>query len=473
MLKNRWIGPILIPLCLAITLVIGAERSHPANAGGVIDPTCTSSLPCIEYDNNGAGPGIRGLSLRGNGVGGSTRNNSTTAASGTAGIFGKDESTSGTFDSGVRGQSVLGTGTFGHSVSGTGAIGSSTTGTGVLGTSSQSPTVFNSADIAGVAGQDTATPNPSATSGSQNLGVSGVSNSGGTGVLGQTGLQFSLSNDPHGPWKGVEGQAPFNRGDLGLAFGGFFNDGVTIFGAPGDGVYGAGNVGLEGLGFDFSVIGPPSMANPGTGIMAKGNTGAQIEGTGPDATGQAHPALYIQEDATSPVIQAAVLHNGATHDIMSLDTKGNMIISGKLTQHGTPLAMRSTAAGANVITYSAQQSEPTIEDLGEGRLINGKAYIRFDPTFSTAIDRRTPYLVFITPDGENRGLYVSVKSAGGFAVRENGNGSSNIIFDYRVVGKPFGEDTSRLPVAGTIPHMKAIPNHNPLSAKATAWPLRH
>src|ERR1700724_1815225 len=104
-----------IPVCLISVLVIGAQRSHPANAGGVIDPTCTSSLPCIEYDNNGTGPGIRGVSLTGNGSNGITRVNSTSATNGREGGFGNDLSPSRSFNSGVRGLSARGTGVLGNS----------------------------------------------------------------------------------------------------------------------------------------------------------------------------------------------------------------------------------------------------------------------------------------------------------------------------------------------------------------------
>src|ERR1700737_5230084 len=133
-----------IPVCLISVLIFGAQRSHPANVGGVIDPTCSSSLPCIEYDNNSTGPGIRGISVAGNGLAGSTKNHSTSAANGRAGLIGNDIG-SGSFNSGVLGLSVGGTGVSGQSTSGVGVQGSGgsvgvsgtatgTTGVGVLAT---------------------------------------------------------------------------------------------------------------------------------------------------------------------------------------------------------------------------------------------------------------------------------------------------------------------------------------------------
>ncbi len=119
-----------IPVCLISVLIIGAQRSHPSNAGGVIDPTCVSSLPCIEYDNNGTGHAILGIALNNHGIAGGTRNKSTSASNGRAGIFGNDLSTSGSFNSGVKVISTNGTGVFGTSTSGKGVSGLSTSGAG-------------------------------------------------------------------------------------------------------------------------------------------------------------------------------------------------------------------------------------------------------------------------------------------------------------------------------------------------------
>src|ERR1700737_1510547 len=101
-----------------------------------IDPTCTSSSPCIEYDNNGTGPGIRGISVNGNGLAGATKNISSSLATGREGLIGNDISTSGTFNAGVRGLSVRGTGVAGQSTSGAGVSAQSNSGTALDGFSS-------------------------------------------------------------------------------------------------------------------------------------------------------------------------------------------------------------------------------------------------------------------------------------------------------------------------------------------------
>src|SRR5271167_2666378 len=134
-LKRSLIAAFAILGCLMFAWATGAGRPYPASAGGVIDPTCTSSSPCIEYDNNGTGPGIRGISVAGNGLAGSTKNASTTTSNGRAGLIGNDIGT-GNFNSGVHGLSVNGTGVSGLSTSGNGVTGQSTFSAGVSGTSS-------------------------------------------------------------------------------------------------------------------------------------------------------------------------------------------------------------------------------------------------------------------------------------------------------------------------------------------------
>lgn len=75
------------------------------------------------------------------------------------------------------------------------------------------------------------------------------------------------------------------------------------------------------------------------------------------------------------------------------------------------------------------------------------AYVRVDRTFADATERDSNYLVFITPQGEPRGvLYVTQKTPYGFAVRESAGGHSTLALDYRIVAKPLASNAQRLPV---------------------------
>ena len=49
--------------------------------------------------------------------------------------------------------------------------------------------------------------------------------------------------------------------------------------------------------------------------------------------------------------------------------------------------------------------------------------------------KRGDYRVFVTPEGNCHGLYVSRKGANNFEVRELTGGKSNVAFSYRIVGR--------------------------------------
>ncbi len=85
------------PLVLAAALAVAVPAIAIA-AGTVLTPPVTStgasSTPILTATNNGAGPGLQGVSAKGTGVIGQTKFNSTSSAYGQAGVLGLDLSTS-------------------------------------------------------------------------------------------------------------------------------------------------------------------------------------------------------------------------------------------------------------------------------------------------------------------------------------------------------------------------------------------
>jgi hypothetical protein len=70
--------------------------------------------------------------------------------------------------------------------------------------------------------------------------------------------------------------------------------------------------------------------------------------------------------------------------------------------------------------------------------------VRLEPIFAQTINAELDYHVFLTPNGDCKGLYVTNKTAGGFEVRELGRGTANVAFDYRIMARRKGYETVRL-----------------------------
>jgi hypothetical protein len=135
-----------------------------------------------------------------------------------------------------------------------------------------------------------------------------------------------------------------------------------------------------------------------------------------------------------------------------VDNSGNATAHSLTTSTGTYIRTAG-ASGTARMSYSAQTTAPVMEDFGEAQLVNGRGYVKLDPALSDVIDNRNAYHVFLTPEGDSKGLYVTQKSPVGFVVRESSGGRSTVAFEYRILAKPLGNDAKRLALAPALPNM--------------------
>lgn len=70
--------------------------------------------------------------------------------------------------------------------------------------------------------------------------------------------------------------------------------------------------------------------------------------------------------------------------------------------------------------------------------------MNLEPVFGQTVNTEMDYHVFLTPNGDCKGLYVSQKTPTSFEVRELGGGTSSIAFDYRIMAKRKGYESVRL-----------------------------
>jgi hypothetical protein len=370
----------------------------------------------------------------------------------------------------VFGQSVAGGGIVGLSTSGYGLTGTSSTNIGLNGTSTSNDGVGGSSHadfpFAGVFGQslsvDSIAVGVAGEQGANGFGVAGTCNTGNTGfctgvtgeTLGTNGIALSVFSGNAVPSAGYTPQPAI----LISQFGGgpVMTVDVIATGVPVLTMDGNGSVSMTSANNAVNLVTDASGAGgdsidadtiaPGAGEAFLGQssgTGATVEGFA--AAGGPAALEVTDENGANDIIAHDFF--SCNCDVMSLDPGGNMILLGNLTTFGVPLIRVKTVTGHAVNSYATQQTEPTIEDFGQGQLVNGEGVVRLDPAFAGTMDQRTPYLVFITPDGDSRGLYTTQKTPSGFVVRENGGGRSTLAFDYRIVGKPFGNNSPRLPAA--------------------------
>ena len=210
-----------------------------------------------------------------------------------------------------------------------------------------------------------------------------------------------------------------------------------------------GGNGVNGVGNNPTASGVYGVDNAG-GYGVSGSTqGASGIGAGLfGLSGNANPALILQVNTAATGAQVFRANN-SSGQIALLDDSGNLHISGLLYSSGK--CANGCTATRHVAAYAPREAEATMEDVGEGRLIDGRAFVTLDRSFANAIDRSAHYAVLITPEGDSRGLFVTNRTAAGFEVRENQHGSSTLDFAYRIVARPYGVAAARLPFVDDRP----------------------
>ncbi|HTY77881.1 MAG TPA: hypothetical protein VMI34_08695 [Candidatus Bathyarchaeia archaeon] len=232
-------------------------------------------------------------------------------------------------------------------------------------------------------------------------GVRGDSDNG-AGVTGSGLAVGVLGVGRRGDSIGIRGTGP--RGGV---FGvGTATGGVGVFGS-------GGAAGISGsttsLASGFGVNGQTALG-VGTRGLARGINGVGVLGVG--AVG-GHGLVGM---ASAPALAGVFF--------------GDMVVA----PGGNKSAAVPFPDGSHRLLYSMECPESWFEDFGTGRLVRGRATVRLDRGFA-AVVRRDQLHVFLTPEGDCRGLYVRRKSASGFEVRELQGGSSSLRFTYRVVAR--------------------------------------
>jgi hypothetical protein len=307
-------------------------------------------------------------------------------------------------------------GSFGGWVYGAAAHGGSPDDSGNVG-----PQVNSYSDFAGVFG-----------TGVYVGGVAGTSTNN-VGVYGQTGDTpefpetiaagvFGVGNDRWGVagWNGVVGWAYATEAVGGVSVHG---TGVTGLSDESVGVSGhSGNdVGVIGV---SDLIGPPvPNASMLAGVWGSSATRHGVIGT---SNGRAGVVGYSETNI-------GVFGKSGPTGYWAGWFEGNVGVVGSLTA-SVKNAVVPFPDGSQRVLHCMESPEHWFEDFGSAKLARGRAVVKLDANFAKVI-KRGDYRVFVTPEGDCRGLYVRRKSTNNFEVRELAGGKSGIAFSYRIVGR--------------------------------------
>lgn len=125
--------------------------------------------------------------------------------------------------------------------------------------------------------------------------------------------------------------------------------------------------------------------------------------------------------------------------------RGNLSITGSLFVSGpTKSSVVPHPDGSQRVMHTVEAPESWFEDIGRAQLRQGVARVEVDPDFAAVSGLDYDYHVFLTPEGESNGLYVTNRTSTGFEVREQGEGTSEISFSYRIMTKRTDIRTGRL-----------------------------
>jgi hypothetical protein len=206
--------------------------------------------------------------------------------------------------------------------------------------------------------------------------------------------------------------------------------GVYGLGAVADGIHGVtsstnGNSGTSGIsiGTSGSAHGVYGRSSNGQGVYGISTTTNGVEGHSSGAGGSG--VAGIQRGMSSNSGDGVYSESADTTNFYEAieakaDSSNTYIFEGfNASTNGLCTIDYNAALAWTGSAYASESASATIEDVGTARMTGDVANVTIDPAFASVIDRKW-YYVFVTPLGDTRGLYVSMKTPTAFQVREDG-----------------------------------------------------
>jgi hypothetical protein len=224
------------------------------------------------------------------------------------------------------------------------------------------------------------------------------------------------------------------------------------------GVYGTSSRDVGVRGNSNTLIGVYGRSEQERGVLGYGRTAGVMgiaTGQGSDVDPTVYAGVYAQgrdfgawcSGLTGLFSEANQSGGLAGHFAGNVVAEGDVFVGGNF--FVAPNKVKSAAVphpdGTLRQLCTVESPESWFEDFGRAQLTEGSAEVELDGDFAALVNT-DDYHVFLTPEGDSAGLYVSARSRQAFEVREQGDGTGAVEFSYRIVARRADVKSERLPV---------------------------
>lgn len=203
------------------------------------------------------------------------------------------------------------------------------------------------------------------------------------------------------------------------------------------GVYGVSQVPASIGTVDAAGVWGDSFA--GDGMVATSSQNNGIVAITADSANQFNVGAFLDNQNNNPGDVVMQTFGETVGGACTITTGGDLACS------GSKSAVVPVDNGTRkVALYAIESPQNWFEDFGSGQLANGSATIQLEGLFAQTVNTGVNYHVYLTPNGDCKGLYITAKTPTSFEVHELGKGTSNVAFDYRIVAERKGYEQIRL-----------------------------
>jgi hypothetical protein len=246
---------------------------------------------------------------------------------------------------------------------------------------------------------------------------------------GRTGLRVEASAG-RGDLRAIESTSDVRRGSAVLA---------THTGKRGFGVIGQAEDNRS-----VGVLG--NNTGLGTGVLGRTNSNNRAAVLGNNTAAGAGVQGFSQTGFAGVFVSGSACEPGPFVGCATPASSGGLRVVGEIIKEmGEYAEALPHPDGSKRLMYAPLSPESWYEDFGRHELVEGRANVELDEEFVAVLGiEDANYHVFLTAEGETKGLYVSSRSVNAFEVREQQDGNNSLTFSYRVVAKRQYRQPKRL-----------------------------